>query len=128
MLRFVKLLQKQDPHGVSEILRITAKTRSTGGLRNSFKLCTSKTRQVIPEIFQATSKIKQSESQRFFKLLQKQNPQRAPRFFQTISKTKHKGLPRFFQNYFKTRQGIPEILSSYFKNKTKRIPEILQIT
>ena len=125
------------------------KTRDPWDISNCFKNktcdplnCVKKKTKGVPEILQITSKIRYK---------------RFPRFSQTTSRTKQKGSrdsaklpqkqdkesPRDLWNYTsKTRHGVPDILSNYFKNKTrnlrdptyyikkktKGIPEILQIT
>ena len=49
----------------------------------------------------------------------------SPRFFQIPSKTRQ-GIPEILKGYFKNKaQGVPEILSNYFKNKTQDGPEII---
>ena len=53
-----------------------------------------------------------------FKLLQKQNARGSPDSFRLLQK-QDKGSPRFFQTTSKTKQWIPEIISNYFKNKTR---------
>ena len=62
-----------------------------------------------------------------FQLFKKRN-NGSLRFFQTTSKTEHKEFQTFFQITWKTRHGITEILSNYFKNKTLVVPKLLKKT
>ena len=46
-----------------------------------------------------------------------------PRFFQITSNTKHEKPPRFFQITYKKAQGVPEIVSNYFRKKNTKGPQ-----
>ena len=117
-LRCFKLLQKpgiQLPKILSNYFK--NKTRE---IPNSFKLLQNQYRKIQ----QNTSKTEHKGSRDCFKLLHFSKQKVSPRFFQTL-KIKQKRSPRFFKLCtFKTRKGISKILSNYFKNRTKAVPEI----
>ena len=74
--------------------------------------------QLIPEILWNHLKNMTKNPRDSFKLFKK-HEKSSPRFFQTISKTNHNCSLRFFQTTSKIYQEIPEILSTYFKNKIR---------
>ncbi|KAJ3657339.1 hypothetical protein Zmor_000696 [Zophobas morio] len=108
----IYVLQKLEK-GYPRFFQITSETRATGGSRHSFKLCTPKTKQEVPEIF--CNYIPQDQNTRgardYFRLLQKYDPKGVPEIFQT---TKYFKNGKILSNYFKNqRQAVPDILPNY---------------
>ena len=115
------------------MFQITSKTRPTGGPRASFKLLQKETTGGSGDSFKLLQK-QEKGSQSSFKLLKKlgvlenisnhfkNQTQGALRSFQIASRTSKESL-RFFQITSKTRKGIPEILSSCFKDKLQEFLE-----
>ena len=113
---------------IPEILSSYFKNKTQGVLKILIK-CAKTIHRKIPEILSkhlTTNygtplnyfKNKTMDPRDSFRLLQKQD-KGSPRFFQITSKIKHKGCPRFFQLLQKQTQGVAEILSNYFKKKTR---------
>ena len=87
------------------------------------KLRSSKTKQKeSPRFFQKPNKIGPQDS---FKVYGSKRRNGSPRSFKQLQKPGIMDSLKFVETTSKTKKGVPEILSDYFKNKTNTISELL---